>query len=152
MKKDINILDIIPIYNQYGLKGEDSGLLEIVDSNINDQPITGRRLVLQRIYVAILMTPETLIDSGTSEWGGGIKKIIFSIRSLSDAEIRLEISDLVDRVEASILSNNEDFEGYEVESIDLIETIRKPRGFSVRLSVVFQDGYREEIDIPMEDR
>jgi len=140
MKRDLNLSIIKPIYNELGRQYEDSGGVYLVDSKIDGPAISGKNLVIQRIVLAIMNSPGSMLidkrnDGG--EWGGGVKNLLGRMARLKDTEIRVEISKIINRVEESILRTNTDFGEYEVESIELKRVDRSNRGFTVYFTVSF---------------
>ena len=70
---------------------------------------------------------------------------------MKDTDLKIEVSELVQRVSESIINEQEDFGEYTVESISIRNLERKARGFTAVLSVKFMDGTTEDLDLPIPD-
>lgn len=110
-------------------------------------PLTEREAALQKIVVALLNTPGTMVEYPT--WGGGTKRIFMKHRSVSRAETKNRIARIVQQAESSILDTEPGGREYTITSLSMLGFERLNRGVSVQLLVQFLGATSERFDLPL---
>lgn len=105
----------------------DSNNIVTARSDLLNIPLDLRDGIVQRVYIALINTPGTMIDY--VDFGGGANNLLFAKSPKTETEGRLRVADVV-RATSESLSDDPD-----ILSVDLIEYVRKTRGFSAKLKI-----------------
>lgn len=133
---DLRLIDIDP----------ETGEVTFVADRL-DVPLTERESALQRVVVALMTTPGSMIEEPT--WGGGARQLFLMTRPIRDTESRMRMAHVVRRAEESILESEDDNGEYTIVSVKFIDFARLPRGLSAELLVEFSGGQSELLTFPV---
>lgn len=105
---------------------DDNNIVSLDVSKVNI-PLDFDTSIIQRVYIALMNTPGTMIDS--VNFGGGANRLLFAKSPKTEEEGRLRASEVV-RSALDSLSNDPD-----ILNVEMVEYIRRNRGFSSKLKI-----------------
>lgn len=128
------------------IRVDDDGVIEFVDTM--DGFVEGREAAIQRLVLAMLMTPGTIVDAAS--YGGGIKRLYLARRK-DKKRTRESVKSVVVDTKLSLLPHEPDNTPYKITDITLQSVERlSGRGYSVSIGVDFSGASGQSITIPSE--
>lgn len=123
----------------------DGEKVELVGDGL-DEPINGLEAAVQRIVVALLMTPGTVMDAPT--WGGGAYRL-FLKQHKNDIDTKESAKSVVRQASRSLERSEPEDETFAVTDLSLEDVDTSPdRGYDIVLRARFQNASAQSLKIP----